>query len=64
MKDFWKFLSFILFGWIIGYFVKDNLSKPDEINKFNIKQKGKGNVIDKIKTKFQKRKRFRLFNKK
>ena len=64
MNNFWKFLSFITLGLLGGYILKDNIGKPDEQNEIHIKQKGEGNVIDNIKTKFRERKRFRLRKKK
>lgn len=44
----WKYLVVFLIGLIVGYFVKDNLSKPDVTNEINnkIKQKGKGNLLN------------------
>lgn len=45
MKNFWKFLSFILFGWIVGMFFKEKTDKPDQVINQNIKQKGKGNIL-------------------
>ena len=59
MKNFWKFLSFILFGWIIGYLVSDNYSKPD--NEVNIDLDIKRN---KLFNKKEKRKVFNFLRKK
>ena len=61
MKNFWKFLSFILFGWIIGYFVKDNVGKPDEVTNNQVKQKERDNVLKIFKKNPLKEKR-KVFN--
>ena len=59
MKSFWKFLSFFLFGWIVAYFVKDNVGKPDEqINiDLEIKKNKLFNKRDKSKRKIFNRKK-------
>lgn len=45
---FWKYLVVFLIGFIVGYFIKDNLSKPDVLNenRNKIKQKGDGNILN------------------
>ena len=63
MQNFWKFLSFITLGLLGGYILKDNIGKPDEQNEIFIKQKGRNNTIEKIKTRFRERKRFKFWKK-
>ena len=80
MKNFWKYFSFILFGWIVGYFVKDNIAKQDEVinvdlqikkNRFgNLGRKKRfANELDELaynagKASLPKRKIFNVFRKK
>lgn len=45
---FWKYLVVFLIGFVVGYIIKDNLSKPDVSieNRNKIKQKGNGNILN------------------
>ena len=61
MKNFWKFLSFVLFGWIAGMIFKDNVGKPDEQINVDLSLDVKRNKLFNTK---EKRKVFNFLRKK
>lgn len=56
MKNFWKFISFMLFGWVVGYFVKDNYSKPDIQTNVDVKLAVKKNRLGNFRNRFKRKK--------
>ena len=43
-------------GYGVGYFIKDNVSKPDQIINNKIKQKGQNNVLNFLQNRIFKKK--------